>query len=216
MNRAYPRLRRACLALAGALLACSTASAQADLHVTGRVVGPDGTPLAGQSVVLHRVDAAGGATIADATSGDDGRFELNAPGVADSSAVFFIAARYEGELYIAPPFRAGESSMAEQLVRVGVPELSATTLMGSAAPGPPMPPAGRPATPRSWLLLAVPLLGVAAVALYALVRRRGVPPERALLIRLAELDEAIDAAPAAERAGMESERARLADQVRVG
>jgi hypothetical protein len=184
-----------------------------DITVRGRVIGPDNAPLADQRVVLHRVDATGGATIAETRSAADGFFELSATAEPDTSAVLFVAARYDEELYIGPPFRAGDMTAMDQQIQVGVPSMSATAMMegGDALPMPrSRPPEGLP----TWVLVLIPLLGVAGVAAYALLPRRGVPADRALLIRVAELDERMDSATAAQRAGMSEERRRLLAQLR--
>jgi hypothetical protein len=94
-----------------ALLACMLAapcrcSQAAGDDVRGRVIGPDNAGGQDQRVVLHRVDESGGFTIAEAISGDDGTFELRA-GDTDTTGVYFVAARYDEELYIGPPFRPG-------------------------------------------------------------------------------------------------------------
>jgi hypothetical protein len=77
-------------------------------------------------------------------------------------------------------------------------------------------PIGRPLTNRNWLLLIIPLVGVVAVALYALVPRSRIPPDRALLIRIAELDERMSSAPDAQRESLLEERSRLATRLRSG
>ncbi|HUF51694.1 MAG TPA: hypothetical protein VMN60_12785 [Longimicrobiales bacterium] len=201
------------LALAGLLLMPAAAHAQ-ELTVRGRVLGPDDNPLAAQRVVLHRVDAAGGATIAEDTSAADGTFELRAAASIDTAAVYFLASRFNGELYIGPPFKPEQQSMMEQLIQVGVPGTSADQLMRGEEGG--AIPVGRPATSRSWLLLLIPLLGVAAVALYMLVPRTRISAERTVLMRVAELDERMATATAAQRASLRDERARLLAMLRGG
>jgi hypothetical protein len=203
------------LALALTAVAAPGNAQQPEIAVAGRVLGPDNAPLADQRVVLHRVDAAGGATIAEIESDADGAFVMSAPATSDTAAVYFLAARYGGELYIGPPFRAGDADLLRQVVQVGVPGTSATALLEGEPTGSPIA-MGRPATPRTWLLLLIPLLGVAALALYMLVPRSRVPPQRALLIRIAELDERMATAPQAQRAGLAQERAQLLGQLRTG
>jgi hypothetical protein len=215
MMRRFPGLLAAAAGLF--VLAAAPAHAQDDgLTVRGRVIGPDNATLEGQRVVLHRVDSSGGATVAEAVSGADGSFELLAPANTDPEAVYFVAARYaDGELYIGPPFRADEVTGMEQLLQVGVPSMSASALMEQDAALPPMP-RGRASETPGWLLLLIPLLGVAGVALYALRPRRGMRADRALLIRIAELDERMADAPAAEHETLRAERARLMDSLRAG
>jgi hypothetical protein len=195
------------------ILSSGAAHAQQDLVVRGRVLGPDNTPLGEQRVVLHRVDAAGGATIAETVSAADGGYELRAPAVADdTTALLFVAARYDGELYIGPPFRAGDPLAAEQDIRVGVPELSATALLEQDG-GLPMP-ARRTDEGRTWLLILIPLVGVLGALVYAIRPKASIAHDRALFIRIAELDERMDSAPDAQRDSMQAERQRLLAELR--
>jgi hypothetical protein len=194
------------------VLAADTVHAQ-DVNVRGRVIGPDAAELGGQRVVLHRVDAAGGATIAEAVSAADGSFELSATVPADTGAVYFVAARYDEELYIGPPFRPSEGA-TEQVIQVGVPAMSATALMAEGQE-PLMPARRRPAESGSWMLLIIPLLGVAGVAAYALMPRNRIPRERTLLIRVAELDERMMTAPAAQKGSLLEERRQLIAQLQA-
>src|SRR5690606_30584172 len=180
----------------------------------GRVIAADGTPLPGQPVVLHRVQGGSGATIAEAAADATGAFTLSVSEQTDTSAIYFVATRHEEELYIGRAFRSGDPSSAEQVIQVGVPGTSASALLsgGTAAPQP----MGRAVTSRNWLLLVIPLFGVAAVAAYTLLARGRMPKDRALLIRVAELDERMTAAPAAQRDSLLAERDRLMTQLRAG
>jgi hypothetical protein len=191
-----------------------SADAQQPDPVVGRIVGPDNAPLGGQSVVLHRVQAAAGATVSEAVTGADGNFQLAMPAGSDTSALFFVATRYAGELYIGAPFRAGERNPGGQFIQVGVPGTSATAMLEGGATAMPQAIGRRPLSSRSWLLFVIPLVGVAAVAVYALIPRNRVAPERAMLIRVAELDERMDGAPTAHRSALLEERTRLMTQLR--
>ena len=188
-----------------------------ELVVRGRVIGPDNVGLDSQRVVLHRVATDAGATVAESMSGANGAFELIAPLSNDSSALLFVAVRYEGELYIGPAFRETDDGM-DQLIQVGVEGTSASALIGDgdgtgAATTPR--PLGRPATSRGWMLWAIPLAGVAAAGLYTVIPRQRIPDNRSLLIRIAELDERLDTAPEAQRASLLEERQRLLAQLRT-
>ncbi|MGH7463841.1 MAG: hypothetical protein ACREK1_01620 [Longimicrobiales bacterium] len=188
--------------------------------IRGRILGPDNAALPDQPVVLHRVQASQGATISESVTNVDGEFELNIPAQTDTTAVYFVATRHEGELYIGAPFRSRDENAQRQIIQVGVPGTSATAILGgTGAPlggtGAPQS-VGRPLTSRNWLLLIIPLIGVAAVAIYALVPRSRVPPDRALLIRIAELDERMSTAPGGQRESLHHERSRLAAQLRGG
>lgn len=187
------------------------------ISVRGVVLGPDNAPLPQQRVVLHRVDSSSGNTIAEAQTADDGTFVLTAPASADTSAVYFVASRYDGELYIGAPFREAEGGL-NQVLQVGIPAMSATSMLEDASSGGPgfAPPIERPATTGGWMLLLIPLLGVVAVAAYALVPRARIPQERALYIRVAELDERLETAPPGQRDALLKERADAIAQLLPG
>lgn len=202
-------------AVALLMLATGAAAQVSDGRVPGRVLGPDNAPVAGQAVVLHRVQAAAGGTVTETVTADDGSFTLDVPADSDGEALYFVATRYAGELYIGAPFRAGEQDPAGQTIVVGVPGTSATAMLEGGASST-VQPMGRPVTNRNWLLLVIPLVGVAAVAIYALVPRNRVPADRALLVRIAELDERMSAAPDTSRVTMLEERSRLTQQLRAG
>lgn len=204
---------------AGMLNAGSAAARQSEMMgeimVAGTAVGPDNAPMAAQRVLLHRVDASGGATIAEAETDEDGRFVMSAPASADSAAVYFVAARHEGELYIGPPFRGDQGSATDQLLQIGVPGMSATSLLEEAQGGfGAAMPTGRPATSRNWLLLIIPLVGVAGVALFMLVPSSRIPDDRRLLIQVAEMDERMTTAPQAQREALLVEREQLMARLR--
>ncbi len=201
-------MTRTALSLVVALLtsgaAAPVAAQQADsIALGGRVVGPAMEALAGQVVVLHRVAGGTGATIATDTTSEDGRFTLVAAGQAgDAEATYFVAARYQGDLYIGAPFRPPLPPDVDYTVQVGVPGTSATALLGTAAPQRPAP--GRIAPGQSfpyttWLFLIIPLLVMALAAGYMLTRQRGPVRRRGVLLEIAELDEAHDAELAAGR-----------------
>ena len=202
------------VALLWAAIAGDAAAQAAAGAVAGRILGPDNAPLGGQAVVLHRVQEASGATVSQAVTAGDGRFTLALPTSTDTAAIYFVATRYEGELYIGAPFRAGEQNPAGEVIQVGIPGTSATAMLGGGATMPQT--VGRPLTSRNWLLLVIPLLGVAAVALYALIPRRRLPEDRALLIRIAELDERMSSMTAGERHSLLEERSRLTTQLKAG
>ncbi len=191
-----------------AVLQAPAAQAQGGaLH--GRVLDPAGKPVAGQDVALHRVTQAGGAMVATARTDPEGRFELAVPATAPAdSAVFFVAARYEGQLYIGQPFRPPVPAATEYDVTVGVGAVSPGPL-GSTGTGLAQAQAAQSTrtggVPR-WLpelLLGLIVAGALGWALLEWLRRRRRLSNRELLVRIAELDEAhgaagSDAATAAE------------------
>lgn len=173
--------------------ASSVLSAQQTDTVRGRLVDADGQAIRDERVVLHRVAGATGANIAETRSDGEGRFVIPVDSANQPDAVYFLAARWDGELYIGEAFRAPFAD-TEHVLQVGVPGTSASALIegtGAATQMPTSPAAGggSPATRTSWLLFAVPVIALLGVALYFLLRTRtAVSPRRALLREVAELD----------------------------
>ena len=165
--------------------------------LAGRVLGPDGEPVADQTVVLHRVAGGAGATVAQAVSDASGNFALrfDAPDI-DGDAAYFVAARWQGELYLGPPFRTPVDSAADYTMQVGVPGTSASVLLGSgqASNGPAPQPAATsdPFPYRTWLLLIIPLLVMALATGYFLTRGRGADRRRRMLLEIAQLDDTFE------------------------
>lgn len=206
----------ALIALTLAFLPAALPAQQDSIEVRGRVLGPDNNGIANQRVLLHRVAGMEGANIAETTTSEAGEYVLRTTRLDDTTGVYFVATRYDGELYIAPAFREADAvTPLTQDIQVGVPGTSATALLEGAGQGAGPIAMGRPATNRNWMLLVIPLLGVAAVALYALVPRNRIAPDRALLIRIAELDERLSTAPPAQRDNLAAERSRLVTQLRT-
>jgi hypothetical protein len=203
----------AATALALGLVSGTNARAQ-EIVVRGTVVGPDGRPLALERVLLHRVAGSVGDTVAVGPTAADGRFVLTGPASRDSSAVYFVAARYQGELYIGQPFRPAVEGTPEQVLQVGVQATSASAVLadaeGSAAP------MRRARNATNELVFIAPLIFAAAAVLYLIVPRRRVAPQRALLIRIAEIDERLPDAPQGQRESLRDERSRLIAQLRDG
>ena|SRR5690349_2723552 len=171
------------IALAVGLYATATPLMAQTTPVRGRVVGPDGAPLPGQGVVLHRVDASTGVTVATGVSDSNGSFQLDVP-VADASGdgVFFLAARYsDGELYLGDAFRAPFDTAAQHVVRVGVAETSARNLVTGGEPP--------QEDPAAWLLYALPLAAIVGFAGVHAMRTGRIPARRRTLAEIARLDE---------------------------
>lgn len=178
-----------------AILVPSMAHAQANV-LAGRVTGPEGEPVAGQTVVLHRVSGGVGATVAEAITDAQGSFALrfDAPGL-DGDAAYFVAARWQGELYLGPPFRTPIDSSAGYTLQVGVPGTSASVLLGTTPSTAAAATRSEPAEAfpyRTWLLLIIPLLVMALAAGYLLTRGRGLVRRRKLLVEIARLDDAFE------------------------
>lgn len=157
--------------------------------VSGRVLAGS-EPVANQLVSLHHVTDDGGSTLATDSTDAAGRFEFT---VADmpSQGIFFAATRFEGQLYIGEPFRRSEQP-ADYLVAVGP---GATPIeLGGAGAAPQTAPAPSPYDTRAGLvvvLIAVALFG--SVAFFMM--RRSTPPQRRVLLEIAELDERNAARP---------------------
>lgn len=183
----------------------SVLAAQVTDTVRGRLIDQDGNALADQRVVLHRVVGSAGANIAETRSDSDGGFTIPVDSADNTEAVYFLAARWEGELYIGEAFRAPVGG-APHVLQVGVPGTSASALIEGTTTGQ-MPPAaapgampqaagGRPATRTSWLLFAVPAIALLGVIVYFLLRGRAQVSERRRLLReIAELDLQHEGAP---------------------
>lgn len=196
------------------LICAAPLAAFQPLRVEGRVVGPDGQPVAGQAVVLHRVTPEGGTLLAQATAGDDGRFALEAPGPVPADAVFFVASRYEGRLYIGPMLRPPLEAGSEVTLEVGDPT-RALELAAAPATAPPQAlPGAATGTSRRWLLLLAPVAGLLGVVGWAISAAVGPGRRRRLLIRIAQLDNRFqDAGEAGVAAEYQARRRRLLDEL---
>jgi hypothetical protein len=170
------------------LFALATTLLGSELHgqntIRGRVHDENGAPVPNIQVLLHRVTVEGGGTVHADTSQADGTFTLVAPPETDSAAIFFVAVRDAGELFMGEMMRLPFPDSLEYSIEAGddpvrLPE--------------PVPPQDR----RAGLFVIIGgVLLVTAVLLFAF--RRRVPEHRRLLVELANLDEN-DHSTAAER-----------------
>jgi len=197
-----------------------TPSAPAILR--GSVLDPAGKPVPGQRLTLHRVDAGGGAMVDSATSDAQGRFTVRVPAERDTGAVFFVATRWQGQLYIGTPFKPPVLASADYTVVVGVNPVNMGPTAGASADAAPMgatggaggaaaQPADSSVTTRWFLavILALVALGAIAYALLGAARERARERRRELLARIAALDERAQAAGGDEAARLQRERAEL-------
>ncbi len=187
----------------------------------GAVVDPAGKPVADQRLTLHRVDAAGGAMVDSATSDAQGRFLVHVPAERDTGAVFFVATRWQGQLYIGAPFKPPVPGGVAYSVVVGVNPVNMGPAGGDAAGGAEAGAggaAGAAAAPSDtgtvarWFLaviLALVALGAIAYALLGAARERDRERRRELLARIAALDERAERAAGDEATRLERERAEL-------
>jgi len=199
--------RAAAAALLGIICAETTPLTAQEMRITGRVVDTAGVAVSGLGVVLHRVDDSGGARIAEGVSDETGGFALAAPGQPAGEAVYFVATRVDGKLYIGPFVRPPIDAVEDYTVVVGGEPIDPG---GVALPAQDDTGAVAPARSRRWALALVPTLALAAVAIVAATRSRGPSEHRRLLIRIARLDDA-STSPAGE--AQDEERARLVERL---
>jgi len=152
----------------------------------GITIGPDGQPAADVPIALHLITETGGALVEEVASGVDGRFTIAAPD-GPEDALYFVAARYEGELYIGPTFRPPFPTDSEYVVQVGVEETSAARMARGVSPDAVF--VRPPASPWRWGIAFAVFVTLALVVTMLLLRARGPQPRRRILIRIAELDE---------------------------
>jgi hypothetical protein len=119
MTRAASKARLApiVVALAGVIMTLmATPGAAAGQEVQGVALDPDGDPLPGVVVALHRIgDMGSGANVASVTTDEAGRFRFEVE-VADS-ALYFAAMRYADAMYIGPPAMAGVERVEDYVLR---------------------------------------------------------------------------------------------------
>ncbi|HEX7049559.1 MAG TPA: hypothetical protein VF188_05055 [Longimicrobiales bacterium] len=177
------RLGRVGGSLAAAAILCSTtvAAGQSEDVLRGRVIGPEGLPVAGAAVALHHVSpTAGGAEVGRAIAGPDGSFEVRIPPGTAADGVFFAATRFDGKLYMGVPFRKSDGVPSDYVIAV---RADAGIAAGPAVPG------GAAPRPLPWWV-AVPI-GLAALWVVArpLLPAGRAYAARSLLLALAELEE---------------------------
>lgn len=216
----------AVLALAAATLLAGQPAGAAAQGIGGVALGPDGEPLVGVPVLLHRVDAGGGAMAGTDTTGPDGAFDFRLESA--DSALYFAALRYEGQLYVGPGTPAGSEPVTDYVLQVS--PSTEVGAVGAAMTGPPGAGMGAPAPARPaqstrsggssdagaiWLV-ALLALAAAAAFIYTAPRYRR-RRTRDALIELAGIENRL-AAPAStlsegEREQLEERHARLKEQL---
>ena len=187
----------------------------------GVVLDTTGKPVARQPLSLHRVNGTGGAMVDSATTDVQGRFSVKVPAETDTTAVFFVATRWNGELYIGTPFKPPVQAGSSYAVTVGVNPVNMGPAGGAggqatAPTGATGAPAATPATDSSsairWfvaIVLALVALGAIGYALVGAARERARLRRREILTRIAALDERALSARGDEAARLERERAEL-------
>ncbi len=221
MIRRSPRFATWPTLLAACALALLVRGAAAQTPLSGQVVDSAGKPVAGQHVTLHEVTPASGAMVDSAVTDARGRFTVRVPAVQDTGTIFFVATRWQGDLYIGTPFRPPLPSGANYTVTVGVnpvnmgPAGGGGMGGGSAATGPAAAPPSSSGATRWFLvaMLALVALGAVAYALIGGARERAEQRRRAILLRIAELDERAAGAGDEESSALRRERAELMTQL---
>jgi hypothetical protein len=160
-------LRAAPLAALLALL--PLAGATTAQEVRGVALDPQGQPLPGVVVALHRVgDMGAGANVASETTDEAGRFHFRVE--TPDSALYFAAMRYGGSMYIGPPAMAGVQRV-DDYVLVADPSAEAGAVASALAREPGMGAGGmggagqaaRPATGGQGTDVALAVVGLLAL-----------------------------------------------------
>ena len=189
------------------LVGVATTHVLAQQTIAGRVVDLEGRPVAGLTVVLHGVTQDGGAPIAETVSDDSGGFTITALQAPRDVRLLFMAARWNGQVYLGPALQPG-TAISNYVLQVG--GTSAEEML--AAQGAPIEDAGaRPG--YAALLVFLPLAAVVVVLVRSL---RGTPGQarRAMLRDLARIEAELASNP--EDATRRAERDALRTNLLAG
>ena len=211
---------RGLLAVASGLfsfvMCASPLSAQQPLR--GRVSDAADNPIPGAVVLLHAVTEDAGRELDRDTADADGRFELSYE--FESGALYFVATRVEGEIFMAEPFRDIPTGDVDLRAGAGVEPLR----MGGAidAPAAAAPAAAGPVRESEhggWWVAAIGAAIVGAVLWVVQRNRRRAPRARELMLEIARLDEARTSAAGPPddvyRARRDDLRARLVEALEL-
>ncbi|MGQ0561678.1 MAG: hypothetical protein ACT443_07380 [Gemmatimonadota bacterium] len=182
------------------------AALQAQQHISGRVIDAQSRPVTRIEVLLHAVTETTGTDVDTDTTDAKGVFRVDAA-AANPNAVYFVAVRYNGELFMGdllrPPFPADQ----EYVVQVGVDPVD---MRPQVAMPPPVP--SRTRTER--VAGVVVILAAAAIigALIWIGLRRRPLARRRWLVELARLEEEL-AAGAHANGALERRRAELRERL---
>jgi 5-hydroxyisourate hydrolase-like protein (transthyretin family) len=192
----------------------AAAAAQgAQTILRGLVIDAQGNPAPGVPIALHRVAEAGGALVAQVTSEADGSFMIPVPDSEPVEAMYFVAARHDGEFYIGPSLRRPFPVDSEYVVQIGVEATSASRMAQGVRPDEVF--IRPPSSPWRWGIALTVFIATALFALFLLMRMRGPDPRRRLLIRIAELDEEQHGGEALPDEAYRAERDDLFDRLRT-
>jgi hypothetical protein len=161
------------------LVLAATGDLAAQNTIRGRVVDENNNPVPNVEVLLHRVTRDSGAGVATDTSDARGAFTLVAPTDSDSSALYFVAVREGGELFMGEMQRMPFPDTLEYIIEAGD-----DPVRFGGEPPPPLQPEER----RAGLYVIYGGVLLIAAVLFFVLRRRA-PPHRRALVQLAQLEE---------------------------
>ena len=161
------------------LVLAATGDLAAQNTIRGRVVDENNNPVPNIEVLLHRVTRDSGAGVAIDTSDALGAFTLVAPTDSDSAAIYFVAVREGGELFMGEMQRMPFPDTLEYIIEAGDDPVR----LGGTAP-PPLQPEER----RAGLYVIYGGVLLIAAVLFFVLRRRA-PQHRRALVQLAQLED---------------------------
>ena len=190
------------------ILLCGISTANAQQKIGGRVVDPQDKPVANLEVMLHAVTEEMGGDVDTDTTDADGAFELSAA-VVDPTAVYFVAAVYNGQLFMGELMRAPFPAAQPYLVRVGVNPVE-------IAPPPEAPvvtPEEQQRDRTAGIAVILATLAIIA-ALASIVLGRRAPAQRRWLVELARLEDEL-ATNTNPDAALQKRRTELRDRLKA-
>jgi hypothetical protein len=171
------------------LLLATSAVAQQQSTIPGRVLDKDGNPVKGVEVILHKITEQNGSEVDNDTSDADGSFQVEAKDL-NENAVYFVGVIWQQQLYMGdlmrPPFPIDQ----EYVVRVGV---NPVDLSGEPAAPQVTPQEAKKNRTAGTVVIIVAALIVAAI-IYTLINRRP-PARRRWLVELARLEDELASDP---------------------
>ncbi len=193
-----------CTAMLGLLVSIPLGAQEVEPPtLRGRVIDPQGQPVAGIVVAVHRVsEVGGGGEVGRAATAEDGAFDV--PLDTSEDGIYFAATRYEGALYMGGMFRELDEVTSDYVIVVGQNAV--------AGGGPAVVPPPDPGPGATWpVLLVLGVVGGVFVLLPLMPKRRRHFAVRSLLLELAELEErgAAGDTPSQYPAEREALRARI-------
>lgn len=145
--------------------------------IRGRVIDENNNPVPNIEVLLHRVTRESGAGVATDTSDAAGAFTLVAPPDTDTTALYFVAVREGGELFMGAMQRMPFPDTLEYIIEAGDDPVQLGT-----------PPALQPEEKRAGLYVIYGGVLLVAAVLFFVLRRRA-PAHRRVLVQLAQLED---------------------------